>query len=138
MLAQDIAELNRAAVALFDDQLAGIPLFVTDVDDGDPDENAIYCRFAVNPDMSDLTTVGQNNRYLQEGSAVLQIMQPRNLVLTAKEKTAWEIADIATKTFRMFEGADGRIHIQTVVSQRVPDDHFLQVNLLIFFKSQHI
>ena len=138
MLAQDIAELNLAAVVLFDDQLAGIPLFVTDVDDGDPDENAIYCRFSVNPDMSDLTTVGQNNRYLQEGSAVLQIMQPRNLVLTAEDKTAWEIADIATKTFRKFEGADGHIHIQTVVPQRVPDDHFLQVNLLIFFKSQHI
>jgi hypothetical protein len=139
MIAQDIAELNQCAIDLFSGVLASYPLFVQDIDDGEPDENAVYCRFAVNPDQSTNTTVGlTNNRFLQEGSAVLQIMQPRDYVPAESDLNAWGIADTATQAFRSFKGSDGRINIVNVMPQRVPNDRYLQVNLIILFTSQHI
>jgi hypothetical protein len=118
MLAQDIAELNQLAIDLFASDLAEIPLFVVDSDHGEPDETAPWCRFAVNPDQNKITTIGQNNRFLQEGSAVLQIMQPHNYVPGNNDLNAWEIADKATQVFRSFRGSDGRININNVIPQQ--------------------
>ncbi len=137
MLAQDVAEFNAFAINLFENELGGIPLYITDVDTDEPDETNIWCRFAINPDVNRLATVGENNRFDQLGSAVLQIIQPRSLALSDDQKNAWEIADVAMKAFRSFKGSDNRITINNLEPQRITQDDVLQVNLLIFFKSRH-
>lgn len=137
MLYQDINELRIHAKALFNGELASVPLFLADVDHEEPDEVNIWCSFTVNPDINVVNTLGNNPTYEQLGIAVLRISQPKDVLLNEGQLDAWEIAEVAMNHFRSFTGSDNRVTVRRFIPQRRNSDNSLIVDLLIYYRSRH-
>ncbi|WP_150443123.1 hypothetical protein [Sphingobium limneticum] len=105
-------------------------------DDYELNENEISAVFAFNPDASTLLTISSSNVWQQLGIATLQIMQPKSLVIGADELNAWDIADLGMSAFKGWRSDDFATEVSQFSVQRIPNDKYLQVNLLIYWRSK--
>ncbi|WP_188064140.1 hypothetical protein [Sphingobium sp. KCTC 72723] len=136
MLAKDIEDLNQHAIDGFSVSAPNLAVYIGD-EDGEPDESRIWARFVINPSDNSLATIGNGKVYNQLGIATLQIMQPKNLPVAETDLGAWDIADIAMHIFRDFRGSEQQIEIYRCTPQRIPNGSYLQINLLIYYRSKH-
>jgi hypothetical protein len=92
--------------------------------------------FGFNPDTAIRHTIGIKTVWRQVGIATLQIMQPRNLQIEEGQLDAWNIADIGMAAFKGWRSDDKLTEIANFSVQRIPNDQYVQVNLLIFWRSK--
>ncbi|EXS67974.1 hypothetical protein [Sphingobium sp. Ant17] len=135
MLSQDRIALNRKMRLSLAASAPDLSFYIAD-DDYEIDENALSAVFAFNPDASTLLTVSSSNVWQQVGIATLQINQPKSLVIQADELNAWDIADLGMTAFKGWRSDDFKTEVHKFNVQRVPDDKYLRINLLIYWRSK--
>lgn len=135
MLSQDRTALNRNMRLALADAAPNLPFYIAD-DNYEPDENQTWTVFGFNPDTSSRHTISVRTIWRQTGIATLQIMQPRNLQIEEGQLDAWNIADIGMAAFKGWRSDDKLTEIANFSVQRIPNEQYVQVNLLIFWRSK--
>lgn len=135
MLSQDRITLNRRMRLSLNEHAPSLAFHIAD-DDYELNENEISAVFAFNPDATTLLTISSSNVWQQLGIATLQIMQPKSLVVGADELNAWDVADLGMSAFKGWRSDDYATEVYRFSVQRVPNDKYLQVNLLIYWRSK--
>lgn len=135
MLSKDRAALNRNMRLAFADAAPTLPFYLAN-DSYEPDESTTWAAFAFNPDEATRHTISTPTIWKQVGIATLQIMQPKNLLIGEGEHDAWDIADIGMTAFKGWRSDDKLTEISHFSTQRIPNDHYVQLNLLIFWRSK--
>lgn len=135
MLAQDRAALNRNMRLALANAAPALPFYLAD-DVYEPDEGQTWTSFAFNPDTATRHSISSNTKWKQVGIATLQIMQPKNLLIEEGQHNAWDIADIGMSAFKGWRSDDKLTEIANFSVQRIPNDKYVQVNLLIFWRSK--
>tara|TARA_R110000787_G_scaffold283264_1_gene395841 strand:+ start:2714 stop:3127 length:414 start_codon:yes stop_codon:yes gene_type:complete len=134
MLNDDRVALNRKMRLSLAASAPDLTFYISD-DDYEIDENSMSAVFAFNPDTTTIASIGQTTRWKQMGIATLQINQPKSLVIQADELNAWDIADLGMTAFKGWRSDDLLTEVYEFHHQRVPDDKYLRINLLIYWRS---
>lgn len=135
MLSQDRAALNKEMRETFESNMPGIAYHLADTG-YDLDESKTSAVFAFNPDEATILTISSANVWQQLGIATLQIMQPKDLDVEEGEPDVWDIADIATAAFKGWRSDDKKTEVYKFHPQRIPNDKYVQLNLLIYWRSK--
>ena len=134
MLNDDRVALNRKMRLSLAASAPDLTFYISD-DDYEIDENSMSCVFTFNPDSTTIASIGQTTRWKQMGIATLQINQPKSLVIQADELNAWDIADLGMTAFKGWRSDDFATEVYKFNVQRVPEDKYLRINLLIYWRS---
>lgn len=135
MLSHDRNALNHRMRTALQDAAPTLPYYLADAV-YDADESKTWTVFAFNPDTTTAHTISSNTVWKQEGISTLQIMQPKDIEIAGDELDAWDIADLATSAFKNWRSEDRKTEVYQFAQQRIPNDRYLQVNVLIFWRSK--
>lgn len=134
MITDDLAELTQKMLDTHEAQFPDLTIFYEGQDE-EPDEQEIWCRFTINPDVATKESFSGTIEWRQSGTAVLQIMEPKGRRPEHGQLDRWDIAEMTGKAFQGFRGPSHKMKVKTIHPERNSDDLYNIVNLIISWSS---